>query len=125
MVTTRNRAGNPPQAPTRPPAVYGGNHRRFTATPIIDIPSSSESGNNAIRDPPPPNTRLDRRAPRSPSPSGFSIPPRDSAGPSRPRTREPSPSDTFYSMPTMSHSQSMPDAHSGYSTCMIKPMTLR
>ncbi|KAK9007151.1 hypothetical protein V6N11_050984 [Hibiscus sabdariffa] len=122
MVTTRNRADNPPQAPTRPPAVYGSNRRRFTATPIIDIPSSSESSNNnATRDPPPPNIRLDRRAPRNPSPSDFSIPPRDSAGPSRPRARELSPSDTFYSMPSMSHSQSMPDAHSAYSYVHDQP----
>ncbi|KAK8514697.1 hypothetical protein V6N12_057594 [Hibiscus sabdariffa] len=111
MVTTRNQAGNPPQPAARPPTVYGGSRRRFTATPIIDIPSSSESG--ATRDPPPPNIRLDRRAPRSPSPSDFSIPPRDSAGPSRPRQRTPSPSDTFYSMPTMS--RSMPDAQSTHS----------
>ncbi|KAK8672557.1 hypothetical protein V6N13_110922 [Hibiscus sabdariffa] len=120
MVTTRNRAGNPPPPPARPPAIYGSSHRRFTATPIIDIPSSSESGQNAARDPPLSNIRLDRRAPRSPSflhPSSFdfSILPRDSAGPSRPRPRDSSPSYTFYSMPTMSHSQSMPDAYSAHS----------
>ncbi|KAK8544436.1 hypothetical protein V6N13_056216 [Hibiscus sabdariffa] len=120
MVTTRNRAGNPPPPPARPPTVFGSSRRRFAATPIIDIPSSSESGQNAAPDPPPPNIRLDRRAPRSPSflhesSSDFSIPPRDSAGPSRPRPREPSPSDSFYSMPTMSHSQSMPDAYSAHS----------
>ncbi|KAK8519401.1 hypothetical protein V6N12_025440 [Hibiscus sabdariffa] len=120
MVTTRNRTGNPPPPPARPPTVFGSSRRRFAATPIIDIPSSSESGQNAAPDPPSSNIRLDRRAPRNPSflhdsSSDFSIPPRDSAGPSRPRPREPSPSDTFYSMPTMLHSQSMPDAYSAHS----------
>ncbi|KAK9046298.1 hypothetical protein V6N11_052190 [Hibiscus sabdariffa] len=111
MVTTHNRAGNPPPPPSRPPTIFGSIRRRFAATPIIDIPSSSKSDPTATPDPPPPNIQLDRRAPRSPSishpSSDFSIPPRDST--------EPSPSDTFYSMPTMPHSQSMPDAYSAHS----------
>ncbi|KAK8690578.1 hypothetical protein V6N13_074110 [Hibiscus sabdariffa] len=108
MVTTRNRSGNPSPLPTRPPTVYGGGRHRFTATPIIDIPSSSESTPNAAPNTPPPNIRLDRRAPRSPSlsyhSSDFMMPEQGSAGPSRPRQRKPSPSDTFYSMPNMSQS---------------------
>ncbi|KAK8502376.1 hypothetical protein V6N12_046162 [Hibiscus sabdariffa] len=89
MVTTRNRSENPPPPPSRPPTVYGGGHRRFAATPIIDIPRSSESGPNAIPDPPSPNIWLDQRAPRSPTishhSSDFMMPAQDEAGPSRPR----------------------------------------
>ncbi|KAK8539513.1 hypothetical protein V6N12_043138 [Hibiscus sabdariffa] len=115
-----NRSGNPPLPPSRPPTVYGGGRRCFAATPIIDIPSSSESAPNAAPGPPPPNIRLDRRAPRSPTishhSSDFMMPAQDEAGPSRPRLQISEPdSPTFYSMPTLSQSQSMPDAYSAHS----------
>ncbi|KAK8563909.1 hypothetical protein V6N12_036044 [Hibiscus sabdariffa] len=123
MVRIRNQSGNP----SRPPVTPVNGRHRFAAPPVINVPSSSDSQPPAVPVQQPAAQRGGRRAP-TPSPplsltyshhsSDFMMPPQGSTGPSRPRPCQPSPSDspTFYSMPTMSHSQSMPDAaHSAHS----------
>ncbi|KAK9005314.1 hypothetical protein V6N11_042754 [Hibiscus sabdariffa] len=69
MVTMRNQSGNP----SRPPAVYGSGRRHFAATPIIDVPNSSDSLPHAALDPPPPTVRRGGRAPQPRTPPSPSL----------------------------------------------------